>query len=75
MELCLAIPGRLEEIQDKNGIVDFGGVRRTVDLSLLEKCKVGDYVIVHAGFAIQILDEKDALETLDLLRQLEAAMD
>jgi len=73
--LCLAIPGRLEEIQDRNGIVDFGGVRRTVDLSLLEKCKVGDYVIVHAGFAIQILDEKDALETLDLLRQLEAAMD
>ncbi len=73
--MCLAIPGRLEEIQDRNGIVDFGGVRRTVDLSLLEKCKVGDYVIVHAGFAIQILDEKDALETLDLLRQLEAAMD
>jgi len=73
--LCLAIPGRLEEIQDRNGIVDFGGVRRTVDLSLLEKCKVGDYVIVHAGFAIQILDEKDALETLDLLRQLEATMD
>lgn len=73
--MCLAIPGRLEEIQDRNGIVDFGGVRRTVDLSLLDKCKVGDYVIVHAGFAIQILDEKDALQTLDLLRQLEAAMD
>ena len=73
--MCLAIPGRLEEIQDRNGIVDFGGVRRNVDLSLLENCKVGDYVIVHAGFAIQILDEKDALETLDLLRQLEAAMD
>jgi len=75
LQLCLAIPGRLEEIRGKSGIVDFGGVRRTVDLSLLEKCKVGDYVIVHAGFAIQILSEEEAKSTLDLLRQLEAATD
>ena len=72
--MCLAIPGRLEEIQGRYGIVDFSGARRKVDISLLEKCRVGDYLIVHAGFAIEILDEEDALKTLDLLRQLEASM-
>ena len=73
--MCLAVPGRLEEKQGRHAIVDFGGMRRKVDISLLRKCKVGDYVIVHAGFAIEILSEEDALATLEIFKQIEAAMD
>jgi len=73
--LCLAIPGRVEELQGMFGVVNFGGVRRKVDFSLLQRCKVGDYVIVHAGFAIEIMDEADAEETLSLIRQIEAALE
>ncbi len=69
--MCLAIPGRLEAMEGRSGVVDFGGIRHRVDISLLDKVKVGDYLIVHAGFAIQILDEDEALETLHLIRQLE----
>jgi hydrogenase expression/formation protein HypC len=50
--------------------VDFLGVRRRVDLDLLEKCEVGDYVIVHAGFAIGKLDQEDALETIEYFKQI-----
>jgi hydrogenase expression/formation protein HypC len=71
--LCLAVPARVEEVRDTKALVDFGGVRREVDVTLVEECSVGDYVIVHAGFAIQIMDEEDAQETLALLRELEAA--
>ncbi len=73
--MCLAIPGRVEELQGRFGVVNFGGVRRKVDFSLLQRCKVGDYVIVHAGFAIEIMDEADAEETLSLIRQIEAALE
>ncbi len=74
-ELCLAIPGKLEEREGRCGVVNFRGVRRKVDLSLVEECEVGDYLIVHAGFAIEVLDEKDALITLDIFRQIEAAIE
>ena len=70
--MCLAIPGKIVEI-DKNkehGIVDYGdGTKREVNVTLVE-VKIGDYVLVHAGFAIQVLDEKDAKETLDLFREM-----
>jgi len=70
--VCLAIPGKIVEI-DKNkehGIVDYGdGTKREVNVTLVE-VKIGDYVLVHAGFAIQVLDEKDAKETLDLFREM-----
>lgn len=73
--MCLAIPGKIVEI-DKNeehGIVDYGdGTKRKVNISLVE-VKVGDYVLVHAGFAIEVLDEKDAQETLDLFREMLSA--
>ncbi len=73
--MCLAVPGRVEEIEGRFGVVNFGGVRKRVDISLVAKCKVGDYVIVHAGYAIEIMDQKDAEETLSLLRQVEAALE
>lgn len=68
--MCLAIPVKLIKKKDINGTVVSGGVKINVDLRLLDDAKVGDYVIVHAGFAIQKLDEKDAKETLDLFKQI-----
>jgi hydrogenase expression/formation protein HypC len=59
------------EIKSDKGIVQIGGVKREVGLQLLKEVQVGDYVIVHAGFAIQRLDEKEALETLELFREME----
>jgi hydrogenase expression/formation protein HypC len=72
--MCLAIPGRVVEI---NGVdmmrmsrVDFGGITRDVSLAYLPDVQVGDYVIVHAGFAISQLDEAEAHETLRLLEEI-----
>ncbi len=68
--MCLAVPGKILGI-DENQIanVDFGGVERPVNVSLVE-VDVGDYVIVHAGYAIQVLSEEDALQSLDIFRQM-----
>ena len=73
MAMCLAIPAKVLGIQDSTAHVDFGsGVTREVNVMLVE-AKVGDYVLVHAGYAIQVLDEKDALETLRLWDEILAA--
>ena len=67
----MAIPGKILEIlEDSKARIDFGGVVREANLSLIESPKVGDYVIVHAGYAIQTLDATEAEETLELFRQL-----
>jgi hydrogenase expression/formation protein HypC len=69
--MCLAIPGKILEIsEDCKARIDYGGVIREANLSLIENPKVGDYVIVHAGYAIQTLDAAEAQETLELFRQL-----
>ncbi len=68
--MCLGIPVRLLEKRGDKGIGEIGGVRREIDLRLLEDVEVGDYVILHAGFAIQKLDEKEAEETLSLLKEV-----
>ena len=67
--MCLAIPSKITEINDNMGIIDVAGVRREASLLLLENPQVGDWVIVHAGFAIQKVDETAAHETLRLLRE------
>ena len=67
--MCLGIPALVKERAGDIGKVDFGGTAREVNLSLVD-ADVGDYVIVHAGFAIQVLEEKDALETLALFREV-----
>ena len=67
--MCLAIPAKVLEINGDVAKVDFGGVSREVDVSLVET-KIDDYVIVHAGFAIEILEEEDALYTIDLFKQI-----
>ncbi len=64
--MCLAIPGEVVEIlDDKRAMVDYGGTRREVDITFV-RAEVGEWVIVHAGFALQILDEEEARETLAL---------
>lgn len=72
--MCLGVPGKIIEIKDGSGLrmckVDFGGVFREVCIESLPEAKVGDYTIVHAGFALNILSEKEAAETLDALREL-----
>ena len=64
--MCLAIPARIMSVEGGKANVDFGeGVLRDVNITLVE-AKVGDYVLVHAGYAIQVVEEKEALETLRL---------
>ena len=73
--MCLAIPSRITKIENNMATIDVDGVKREASLLLLEDARVGDYVIVHAGFAIQKLDESAAQETLDLLREAIAAVE
>ena len=66
--MCLAIPSKITRIENEMATIDVDGVRREASLLLLADARVGDYVIVHAGFAIQKIDEAAAQETLELLR-------
>ena len=71
--MCLAIPGKVTEIDlssdPKMGNVNFGGIQKKVCLEWVPEVNVGDYVIVHVGFALSKMDEKEALETLKLFEQ------
>ncbi|MCD6164552.1 MAG: HypC/HybG/HupF family hydrogenase formation chaperone [Candidatus Odinarchaeota archaeon] len=72
--MCLAVPAKILEIKGDKGIVDFGGIRREVSLSLIDNIKVGDYVLIHVGFAIQKLERKEAEEILKLWREVSEAI-
>lgn len=67
--MCLAVPGKIVSIDDCIGDVDFGGVIRKANLSMVE-AQVGDWAVVHAGYAIQIMDEEDAQETIRLWNEV-----
>lgn len=67
--MCLAIPARITKIENEMATIDVDGVQRQASLLLLPEVQVGDFVIVHAGFAIHKLDEEAAQETLRLLRE------
>ncbi len=71
--MCLAIPSKIIKIKDDIGTIDVDGVQRKASLLLLEDAEIGDYVIVHAGFAINKVDEKVALQTLQDMRNILAA--
>ncbi len=74
--MCLAVPGRIVEIVDQTqqiAKVEVGGVRRNISVALLDNVRVGDWVLIHVGFAIQKVDEEEALQTLSFLHQLEGA--
>ncbi|TEU15122.1 MAG: HypC/HybG/HupF family hydrogenase formation chaperone [Hadesarchaea archaeon] len=68
--MCLAIPGKVLKIDEQVAAVDFGGARRDVRLDLLENVRKGDYVLVHAGYAIQVIDETDAKEILSFWEEV-----
>ncbi len=74
--MCLAIPGKVEAITGqlddvfRMGKVAFGGIRKEVNLSMVPEAQVGDYVLVHVGVAISVVDEKEARETFDLLQKM-----
>jgi hydrogenase expression/formation protein HypC len=73
--MCLAIPGKIMDVKGDKARVDFGeGVLREVNVTLVA-VREGDYVLVHAGYAIQTIDEKDALETLSLWNEILRAED
>jgi hydrogenase expression/formation protein HypC len=68
--MCLAIPARVVEVKENTAKVDFGeGVLRDVNVTLVEP-RIGEYVLVHAGYAIQVLDKKSAEETLQLWKEV-----
>jgi hydrogenase expression/formation protein HypC len=70
--MCLGIPSKVIEVDAafKTGKIDYLGTKLKTNFALLDDIKIGDWVIVHAGFAISRLDEDDALETLDILREM-----
>lgn len=72
--MCLGVPGKIVEIYTSRGLrmckIDFGGVLREACLETLQDAQVGDYTIVHAGFALSLLSEEDAKETLEMLREM-----
>jgi len=72
--MCLGVPGKIVEIEEKNGLkmakVDFGGIFREACLDYVPEAKVGEYCVIHVGFAISLLSEVEAIETLELLKQI-----
>ena len=70
--MCLALPARLvERLVDDQAVVDLGGIRKTISIALVPEARVGDYVIVHVGHALGVLDEAEAQATLALFAELE----
>lgn len=73
--MCVALPMKIIEMDaDRHALAEFDGVRRKISLRLLPKAEVGDFVLIHAGYAIEKLDETRALEQLRLLDELKAGM-
>ena len=70
--MCLAIPALIKSIEDKEAEVEIGGVTRRISLWLTPEARVGDYALVHTGYAINILDQEEGEETLRLLREIAA---
>jgi hydrogenase expression/formation protein HypC len=72
--MCLGIPGKITDIYQSNGLrmakIDFGGVTREACLEYVPEAEIGDYTLIHVGFALNLISEQEALETLDLLRQI-----
>ena len=69
--MCLAIPAEVIEIQENDlAVVEAGGAKKLISLSLVDDVRVGEYVLVHAGFAIDIVDEQEAKKTMELLEEL-----
>ena len=68
--MCLAIPVKVIKVKNNTAEVDMGGVKRDADIRMVKDIKIGDYILMHAGFAIEKLKPEDAQETLALLREM-----
>lgn len=72
--MCLAVPGKIIEIYETSGLlmgkIDFDGLTREACLAYVPEAQVGDYTVIHVGFALHLISEEEALETLSLLRQI-----
>jgi hydrogenase expression/formation protein HypC len=72
--MCLGIPGKITDIYERNdfqmGKIDFGGVSKEVCLAYVPEAKIGDYALIHVGFAISLMDEDEAMETLKLIKEV-----
>lgn len=74
--MCLAVPGRITAVHEGDRAdVDTLGARREVSLRLVPEAREGDYVLVHAGFGIQVIDEREAAETIRLLQEMDELLD
>jgi len=77
--MCLGIPGKITEIHEKDSLqmakIDFGGIIKEACLAYTPEAKVGDYALIHVGFAISLMDEEEAQETLKLIREMSEAGD
>ena len=75
--MCLGVPGKIIDIFEKDGLamgkIDFGGVTREACLVYVPEAQIGDYTLIHVGFALNVISEEDAQETLALLNQIEAS--
>ncbi len=72
--MCLGVPGKIVEIYESNGLsmgkIDFGGVTREACLAYVPEAVIGDYTVIHVGFALHLISEQEAQETLSLLQQI-----
>jgi len=72
--MCVAVPGKIVEIRDDGplsmAIIDFGGVTKEACIAWIPEVEVGNYVIIHAGFALNIIDEAEAIKTLELMKEV-----
>ena len=78
--MCLGVPGRIEQITEtdpvfRSGKVSFGGIRKDISLAYVPNAKVGDYVIVHVGFAISQVDEEEAEQVFEYLKKFDELAD
>ena len=73
--MCLAVPAKIKTIDNDQALVDFGGVTKRISLGILSDVKVGEYVLVHAGFAIGKLEEQEAQDTIKIFKELEKSLE
>ena len=73
--MCLAIPAKIVDIDKQSATVEVGGVTRQASIVLLPDARLGNYILIHAGFAISLVDEAEALETIKLFQQLSEGLD
>ena len=71
--MCLAVPAKIQKVEKMNAIVDFGGVAKRISLGIIDGVKKGDYVLIHAGFAIGKVEKEEAEDTLKILEELRKA--